>query len=106
MQPKKHSIIQDENLHLSCEYSPHVPTLLVIHCDIFNWSHSLYKKYILLWEKIRSDMKVQGIKTLGIIVPEDDIKLMKFATMFGFNVESDTYYENKPAILLIMDVGE
>jgi len=103
---EKHIIFEDENVNLTCEYSPIVPYLLVMHCVIFNWSPSLYKKYILLWEDIIGKMAEQGVTKLGIVVLDEDIKLMKFATMFGFNVENETFIENEPAIFMAMDIGE
>lgn len=106
MEVKIHTIIQNDNLYLTCEYSPSAPYLLVIHCEMYKWSHSLYKEYTILWEDIVRGMAKQGVTQLGIVVPNDNIKLMRFATMFGFEVEADTYYKNSPATLFLMEIGE
>lgn len=105
MQANVYTIWEDKNWVIKGEYHESVPNLVVIHCDVHNWSLSLCKDYLDIWENILRDLGARGVTKLGIIVANDDDKLIKFSSMFGFGIECETYFANVPSFFMSMDLG-
>lgn len=83
---EKHTVVSSDDIEVSVEISRDFPDMCVIHCDIHNWSHTKYQDYLTLWVDIVEGMKEHGIELIRIGVKEDNSKLIKFASMFGFGI--------------------
>lgn len=62
--------------------------IMLLHCVLHKWSKDLYKEYKLYFENyIVPNLKAQGIDTVWSILPEREIKSIKFNKMFGMKEE-------------------
>jgi len=55
-----------------------------VHLTLHQWSKSLYKKYLIVFEMWLLDLAEDGIEDVFVIIPDNDKKLYKFEEMFGF----------------------
>lgn len=79
----KYVMIDDEYIKFSVEYIEEQPFL---HLELHQWSKSLYKVYLEMFDEIKQILKDMGYDAVWVLIPDDDNKLLKFEKMFGFNV--------------------
>ena len=75
------SLIDNEMVHLKVQLLEGLP---FIHLEVKQWSPLLARQYKKTWKKILRDMGALGYGEVFILIPDDDPKLYKFETMFGF----------------------
>jgi hypothetical protein len=61
-----------------------VNELPFIHLQLYNWSVDGYKKYWAIWLDLLKDLAERGHPCVFVLIPDNDEKLYKFETMFGF----------------------
>lgn len=60
----------------------------LVHLQLYKWSVSLYKTYLTIFE---SWCKTLPVTSVFCVIPNDNPKLLKFETMFGFRVVGETH---------------
>ena len=58
-----------------------------IHCEVSNWSPSLFKKYLIVFEVVKNRLREEGYSKMYSGLMEEDVKTIKFNQMFGFEIE-------------------
>jgi len=101
---EQHTIIELPEGNVTCEFSPDFPCTAVIHCDIHEWSHSKFKMYLDIWDGLIEQMRAKGIKELIMSARVDDKKLVRFALMFGFEIEHDIIIDNEEHIVMKLEL--
>ncbi len=86
-----HTIYESELCKIQLE--EHDTLGLFIHVEAFKWGVSTYKSGMLLLEEIKESLANLGKTTLRVAVREDNVKLMKFVSMFGFTPDSVGYFD-------------
>lgn len=56
----------------------------LVHCEVFNWSPGLFKRFLGEWSEIVEEFYKAGVDELYCLIPEEERQIGKFATMFGF----------------------
>jgi hypothetical protein len=72
---------EDDNFYIKCQMINDKP---FIHLKVFNWSHNLYKELKQIWRQILKEFCIFGYESVFIVIPDDDPKMYKFETKFGF----------------------
>lgn len=78
----KQTLIQNDKYHLMVEWG--YEDCPFLHLDIFQWSPSLYREYKIVWQEVLKWFEQQGYNEVFILIPDNDPKLYKFETKFGF----------------------
>lgn len=61
--------------------------MLFLHCDkVNNWGPTAYKICLETLVSVKNAAKSQGIDMIYTLIPGDDVKLLKFQLMFGFEI--------------------
>lgn len=96
-------VVDNEFMQLILETKP--DGSVYVHAKIFQWSKSLYEQYLLIWGDVLAALRKKGIKRAYAHAPVDDIKVLKFQVMFGFNpievqetVDGTKYYLSEVTI--------
>lgn len=58
----------------------------VLHCEVYNWSAEIYKELLDILVDVMDKASDEGYPSIYVVVDNDDDKLFKFATMFGFEL--------------------
>ena len=84
------TILKNEKAHaeLELKYEQNQPVYW-FHCQIYKWSHNLFREYVDIMFDIQDQMKESGVKYLFAVVK--DKKLERFAEMFGWDYLIDTH---------------
>jgi hypothetical protein len=56
----------------------------LLHSDVTDWSHSLYKDYLDMMVTLKEWLKEEGHDSVYVLIPDDDEQLEKWEHMFGF----------------------
>lgn len=97
------TIIENDDWKIYCETSPSMPNAVIIHCKVYNWSHTKVKEYLSIWDNIVADLNSKGVTDIGTLVEPDNDKLLKFATMFGFNIKQEATVNGNECLFMVMD---
>lgn len=93
-----HTVIKNDFGHL--QYEIDKQGNYFIHLELYKWSKSLYKQYLIFFYAWLKQLK--GIDHVFVVIPDNDPKLYKFEELFGF-------YEIKRqdgAILMALKIKE
>lgn len=90
------TLIDNEVLRLRVQYLAGVP---YVHCDVYQWNKTLYKAFKQVWKRFLHKMDGVGHPCVFSLVPEADVKALKFNKMFGFKEVETT----QGVILLMCD---
>lgn len=88
-------IIENELVTLRVEYNNE---MYFLHCDIHEWSKDTYKQLIEDWAELVSEIRLRVGESeleLHALIPVEEDKILRFASMFGFNLESMAKKEGK-----------
>lgn len=69
------------------------PGKYCIHCDVLEWSKSIYKELINQWGEVIEELYKAGVDEVYAIIPEESRNTQKFAEMFGFENSFVVDYE-------------
>ena len=58
--------------------------VLLVHCDVYNWSKDKYQEFLSHWVDIVSKFEKSTYNKLYCLIPREHEKIGKFAVMFGF----------------------
>ena len=78
------TIYKDENIELFLEEYSKDGWGLFIHCYVYNCNSEIFKGFHVLWDSVLDVLLLQGYDKIGACIRTDDIKLIMFATSFGF----------------------
>jgi len=104
MEIELYTILENDNWNIRCEFSKEIPDAVIIHCNVYEWSHTLCKEYLDTWEIVVEDLKSRGIKHIGTLAKVHETKLMKFACMFGFNIVDEVIVNGFDCIFMVRDI--
>lgn len=84
-------VFETENYKLEVEWFKNKPFL---HCDVYMWNISIYRKFVKDWNNFLLILKENGINEWYSVIPKGDSKLLKFQKLFGLQIlnEFETYY--------------
>jgi len=84
-------VFETENYKLETEWFENKPFL---HCEVYKWNISIYKKLVKDWNGFLSILKDNQINEWYSIIPKGDSKLLKFQKLFGLQIlkETETHY--------------
>lgn len=54
------------------------------HSEIHNWNKAVLRKAQTVWFVAKEELLRNGFKQIHVLIPANDIKLIKFERMFGF----------------------
>ena len=74
----------------------------MIHCYVYHWSPSAYKLFKQIWTHVLGGFKQHGENFVYAAVKPDDVKLQKFAMIYGFEFEDRYVLDNKGDLRKIM----
>lgn len=100
----RYPIIDNDDWRVECEFDTLNPSVAIIHCNVYAWTHNKYKMYLDVWETIVLEMKTKGIARLGIFAEDGDSRLIRFALMFGFNIVCDVEDEYRKGIFMELEL--
>jgi hypothetical protein len=78
---RNETVINNDDGFLRIQWVNNLP---FIHLHLYVWTPSKYKEYKRIWNKFLSDLAKKDVPCVFVIIPDDDEKLYKFETMFGF----------------------
>lgn len=76
------TIYKDADWELFLETHPYYG--LFIHANVYNWSKSKLKHFYYVWYELLDQLKDKGFNDIHAAIMVDDVKLKKFADLFGF----------------------
>lgn len=74
------TLFHTEFCHLRAEIHGEI---VLLHLDVWEWSHSKYRRLLALWKGVIHKLAANGIVTVFSVIPDNDKKLYKFQTKFG-----------------------
>ena len=75
-------------------------TEVVLHCEVFNWSHSVLKRSYMVLGDFMNQKRKEGFKTLVTITPNP-----KFAKLFGGKSIGDMDLDGKKYEVVTWDLN-
>ena len=88
-------IYKDKNLSLYLEEYHKDGWGVFIHCTVTNWSKDIFREFQAVWDSVLDDLLIQGYESIGACILLDDIKLYRFASLFGFQSTGTRVLDNK-----------
>ncbi len=78
-------VFQTEDMKVEVEWFDNKP---FIHCEVYNWSSSVYRKHIHYWNEFISILKQNGIQNYYSLLPKNN-KILKFNKMMGLKIHKE-----------------
>ena len=78
------TIYKDENVELFLEIYDKDGWGLFIHCYVYNWSREIFRDFQDIWDSVLDQALLQGYDKINACIQTDNIKLLRFASFFGF----------------------
>jgi hypothetical protein len=72
---------QDEDGSLTFQY---YENRVFAHAKVNNWNKEVYKKCKDVWYVAMEELNERGYKEVFVLIPANDVKLIKFEKIFGF----------------------
>lgn len=79
------TIYKDENVELFLEIYSKDGWGLFLHCYVYNCSREIFKDFHNIWDSVLDNLIVHGYDKINACIPTGDIKLIRFASTFGFS---------------------
>ncbi len=73
---------------------PYGPSIDV-HCLVFKWNRECYQLFLEIWDRVLSELRKKGYKKVFAVIPENNDKLLKFASLFGMAPDLDGMLEHE-----------
>lgn len=83
-------VFETDSMRVEVEWFENKP---FIHCTVYKWSISVYRKHLPLWNYFISILKENNIKEYYSVIDKDN-KILKFNQMMGLKIakEFDNHY--------------
>lgn len=67
---------------------------VLLHLDIYEWSHTVYKQLLDEFVNIINVLKMQDYELLESFIPFEDTQAVKLTTMFGYELDECIYEDD------------
>lgn len=84
-------VYEDETGCFELEEGPQ--GMLFAHCEVKQWSKSIYKQHLQIWYNILNQLEDKGVTHLHTMLSVNDNKALKYNMMMGFTpvYQTDSY---------------